>query len=148
MYIVCRQQTMAATTPILRIDLSSQVPVYRQIASGLRILLVGGGLPAGSRLPTTRELAMDLGVHRNTVAEAYRILADEGWLELRRRHGATVLDRRRPASGPEARARWTRRLEGLVAEGLADGQSVEALASALEAACDALREGRRLAEET
>ncbi|NOZ95255.1 MAG: GntR family transcriptional regulator, partial [Acidobacteria bacterium] len=90
---------MAMTQPLLRIDLASPVPAYRQIAAGLRTLLVHGDLPAGSRLPTIRELAMDLGVHPNTVAQAYRVLSDEGWLELRRRRGATVRQRPVPPAG-------------------------------------------------
>ena len=141
MYIVCGQQTMTATTPTLLIDLGSQVPVYRQITSGLRTLLVSGDLAAGSRLPTTRELAMDLGVHHNTVADAYRILAHEGWLDVRRRRGATVLPRTRPNAGPEVHDRWVHRLGALVAEGLAEGLSVDGLAGALEAERAAIRRG-------
>jgi DNA-binding transcriptional regulator YhcF (GntR family) len=41
-------------------------------------------------------LALDLGVHFNTVALAYRMLADEGWLELKRRRGAAVIARNAP----------------------------------------------------
>jgi len=130
---------MDATAPILHIDLAAQAPVYRQIAGGLRTLLVSGDLAPGRRLPTTRELAMDLGVHRNTVAEAYRILADEGWLELRRRHGATVLPRPRPAVGAEAGDRWVRRLEELIAEGLTEGLSADGLVAALETVVATLR---------
>ncbi len=141
MYIVCVQQTLHDSGPLLRIDLSSPVPVYRQIASGLRRLLVGGELPAGSRLPTIRELAMDLGVHPNTVAEAYRVLAGEGWLELRRRRGATVLERPVPRAGEEALARWRRRLEELIAEGLAQGLDPAQLGEALAEAAAHSRRG-------
>ncbi len=63
----------------IRIDLSSTVPAYRQIVDALRVLLVEGTLPPGSDLPSVRRLAMELGVHFNTVGEAYRTLADEGW---------------------------------------------------------------------
>jgi DNA-binding transcriptional regulator YhcF (GntR family) len=61
--------------PILQIDLSLATPAYEQIASGLRRLLVEGAFRPGDQLPTVRRLAMDLGVHHNTVAEAYRRLA-------------------------------------------------------------------------
>jgi len=84
--------------PVLRIDLHSSTPVYRQILDGLRILLVSGMFHPGDKLPTVREMAIDLGVNHNTVAEAYRLLADDGWLDLKRHHGATVLSR-----GPRAR---------------------------------------------
>jgi DNA-binding transcriptional regulator YhcF (GntR family) len=61
------------------------------IADGLRALLVHGAFKTGDRLPTVRQLAIDLTVHHNTVAQAYRLLADEGWLDLRRHRGATWL---------------------------------------------------------
>lgn len=107
--------------PTLRIDLDSPVPAYRQIADALRALLVGGEIRPGEYLPTIRELALDLGIHKNTIAEAYRLLAGEGWLELRRRHGARVLDRAVPEGGAEAVQKFSRRLRELVAEALAAG---------------------------
>jgi len=62
----------------IRIDLNSPVPATRQIADGLRVELVEGRLKPGSGLPSVRRVAMELGVHFNTVAEAYRVLAAEG----------------------------------------------------------------------
>lgn len=107
--------------PTISIDLASPVPAYRQIASALRALLVAGTFPVGQPLPTVRQLAVDLGVHHNTVAEAFRILADEGWLDLRRRHGALVIDRSRPKPAREARTSLLRRLRELTAEAHASG---------------------------
>lgn len=101
--------------PILTIDVSSAVPAYRQIADGLRNVLLGGGLKAGDSLPPVRQLAMDLGVHFNTVAEAYRTLAAEGWLDLRRGRGALVIQRDTPSSPePEERQRLVRGLRDVV----------------------------------
>ena len=82
--------------PYISIDLDQEAPAYRQIADGLRQHLVNGALRAGDLLPPVRQLALDLGVHFNTVAQAYRILADEGWLDLKRRRGAAVLEREAP----------------------------------------------------
>jgi DNA-binding transcriptional regulator YhcF (GntR family) len=107
--------------PVLRIDLSSPVPAYRQIAAGVRAMLVAGAFKAGEVLPTIRQLAVDLGIHPNTVAEAYRVLADEGWVELRRRRGAIVLERATPEPAPEAADGFGRRIGELVAEALAAG---------------------------
>jgi DNA-binding transcriptional regulator YhcF (GntR family) len=107
--------------PAIRIDLASSVPAYRQIANALRALLVAGAFPVGAPLPTVRQLAVDLGVHHNTVAEAYRVLSDEGWLALRRRHGAIVLDRSRPTPPREARTSLIQRLRELTAEAQAEG---------------------------
>ena len=80
----------------MSLDLESHTPAYRQIANDLRRHLVEERLKPGDLLPPIRQLAVDLGVHFNTVALAYRLLADEGWLELKRRRGATVLARNAP----------------------------------------------------
>lgn len=126
---------------MLRIDLASSVPVYEQIANGLRAELVAGQFGPGEKLPTVRALAVDLGVHHNTVAEAYRRLADEGWLELRRHRGAIVRERRHaPArsEGPEGFA-WP--LRELLAKALAEGRSRKSLIRELMDSARRLEEG-------
>jgi DNA-binding transcriptional regulator YhcF (GntR family) len=117
--------------PVIRIDVASPVPAYRQIANALRALLVAGTFPVGEPLPTVRQLAVDPGVHHNTVAEAYRVLADEGWLALRRRHGAIVLDRSRPSPPPEARTSLLQRLRELTAEAQAAGVPPRVIAESM-----------------
>jgi GntR family transcriptional regulator len=112
---------MVSGAPILRIDLASSRPVYEQIVSGIRALLVAGDFESGDQLPTVRQVAVDLGVHHNTVAEAYRVLAEEGWLDLRRGKGATVVDRRDPKPTEEAKQGFAKRLEELVAKAITDG---------------------------
>ena len=127
---------------MLRLDLASRVPVYEQIANGLRAELVSGEFAPGEKMPTVRELAVDLGVHHNTVAEAYRLLADEGWLALRRRHGALVLDRSRPAAAPEARASLLRQLRELTAEAHAAGMAPRVIADTMRAVATQLANGK------
>lgn len=112
----------------LRIDVASPHPVYEQIVNGLRALLVANEFRPGEQLPTVRQLAIDLGIHHNTVAESYRVLADEGWLDLRRRRGAVVLDRRNPKPDSRAKHRFGRHLEELIAKAIADGLSRAAIA--------------------
>jgi DNA-binding transcriptional regulator YhcF (GntR family) len=121
---------------ILRINLDSEMPVYRQIVDTLRPKLVAGELRPGDLLPPVRQLAANLGVHFNTVAEAYRILAEEGWLDLRRRRGALVLDRKTPRANRAAVTGFAERLRQFVAEVQADGVPATAIA----------RELRQLAE--
>jgi GntR family transcriptional regulator len=82
--------------PTLTIDLEGDLPVVQQIVNGLRHCLLRGELQPGERLPSSRALARDLGVHFNTVAQAYRELEAEGWLTLRRRAGTVVLARETP----------------------------------------------------
>src|SRR5215212_585313 len=103
--------------PRVSIDLGSPTPAYRQIASDLRRHLVEQRLKPGDLLPPIRQLALDLGVHFNTVAIAYRMLADEGWLELKRRRGAIVMARSAPRSVDRRHAdHLLRRLGQIAAE--------------------------------
>jgi GntR family transcriptional regulator len=100
---------------------------------------VSGSLPPGHQLPPVRQLALDLGVHFNTVAEAYRILADEGWLDLKRRRGAIVLDRKIPARpAPEKLENFIRNLRELVAEVRASGVSTAKITHELRTLAEGL----------
>ena len=132
---------MDQNAPILKIDLASPEAAYEQITNGLRTLLVGGEFRPGDQLPTVRQLAIDLGVHHNTVAEAYRILAEEGWLDLKRGRGATVVERLRPEATPEALARFTRRLQELAARAIAEGVAGPAIVRELDDLAQKLRAG-------
>ena len=127
---------------VIRIDLVSPVPAYRQIANAIRALLVHGTFPVGDALPTVRRLAVALGVHHNTVAEAYRVLSEEGWLALRRRHGAIVLDRSRPHPSPEVRPSLVQRLRELTAEAQAAGLAPGVIADSMRAVATELTAGK------
>jgi DNA-binding transcriptional regulator YhcF (GntR family) len=129
---------MSSAPAILRIDLDDPTPAYRQVANGLRRLLVDGSLEPGQSLPTVRRLGGDLGIHHNTVAEAYRLLAGEGWLELVRGRGALVLDRSAPPRDPEVEQGFRRRLEELLAEAVGLGAPRRFLAELLSERARAL----------
>ncbi len=77
---------------------------------------------------------MELGVHFNTVAEAYRQLAAEGWLDLKHGRGAVVVPRTVPAVKNRA---WTEdfrnRLRGMVAQTRSRGISTASIAAELRA---------------
>jgi DNA-binding transcriptional regulator YhcF (GntR family) len=123
-----------AQNPRIRIDPASGVPAVRQIADGLRVLLVEGRLAPGTELPSVRRVAMELEVHFNTVAEAYRQLAAEGWLDLKHGRGAVVVVRAVPVvrSGT-----WTEdfrnRLRGMVAQMRSQGIPADRIAAELRA---------------
>ncbi|MDQ0405903.1 PLP-dependent aminotransferase family protein [Streptomyces sp. NBC_01723] len=78
----------------------------RSLTEALREAVRGGRLAPGTRLPSSRSLAADLGVARNTVAEVYADLIAEGWLAARQGSGTRVADRtpaapaHRPAPHP------------------------------------------------
>jgi DNA-binding transcriptional regulator YhcF (GntR family) len=90
--------------PSIALTPSSQEPVGRQIYRQLRQLILHGRLPARARLPSTRQLASDLGVSRNIVVFAYEELKAEGYILSEVGAGSRVaspvqrgpLDRRSP----------------------------------------------------
>lgn len=74
----------------ITIDMDAATPVYRQIADEIRALIARGALNDGAELPSVRRLGGAIGVNQNTVAKAYRILADEGLVSMRQGAGARV----------------------------------------------------------
>ncbi|MFJ8462883.1 MocR-like pyridoxine biosynthesis transcription factor PdxR [Streptomyces swartbergensis] len=65
----------------------------RGLTDALREAVSSGRLAPGTRLPSSRALAADLGIARNTVADAYAGLVAEGWLTARQGSGTRVADR-------------------------------------------------------
>jgi DNA-binding transcriptional regulator YhcF (GntR family) len=122
---------MAGTLRV-SLNLESPTPAYRQIANDLRRHLVEGRLKAGDLLPPVRQLAVDLGVHFNTVALAYRMLAAEGWLELKRRRGAAVIERNAPRAVDRRQVdHLLRQLAQIAAELRSVGMTSRQISSAL-----------------
>ncbi|MCB1286810.1 MAG: GntR family transcriptional regulator [Mycobacterium sp.] len=74
----------------LRTDPHSTTPLFEQLRVGVIAAVRDGRLPAGTRLPTVRELAGDLGLAANTVARAYRELESAAIVETRGRKGTFV----------------------------------------------------------
>ena len=72
------------------IDTKSGVPFYRQIIEQIKFAIAQGRLESGSRLPTVRQLAVDLAINLNTVIRAYRELEIEGVLETHQGSGTFV----------------------------------------------------------
>ena len=67
-----------------------RTPLYHRIARDLRRRIAAGDLPCGLRLPSSRALARQLGVSRNTVVNAYEWLVSEGLLATREGSGTRV----------------------------------------------------------
>ena len=75
---------------------------YRQLYFQLKDALAAGVYPAGSRLPSKRALAADLGVSVITVEHALALLSDEGWIEARERSGFYALPNGPVINAPRA----------------------------------------------
>ncbi|MER7489740.1 PLP-dependent aminotransferase family protein [Streptomyces sp. NPDC126497] len=91
----------------------------RGLTDALREAVRTGRLTPGTRLPSSRSLAADLGIARNTVADAYADLVAEGWLAARQGSGTRVADRAVP--GPPARRPSPRRVPGRLPYDLVPG---------------------------
>ena len=74
----------------MTIDASSSVPPYEQVRAQVAARVDAGELTAGTRLPSVRSLAEQLGLANNTVARAYRELEHAGLVTTRGRNGTVV----------------------------------------------------------
>ncbi|RZQ62705.1 GntR family transcriptional regulator [Amycolatopsis suaedae] len=116
---------------ILSVDNTSPVPPYEQVRSALAQQINDRTLPVGTKLPTVRKLAADLGIAPNTIARAYRELEEAGLIETRGRAGSFV-----GASGDQNRSRaqqaaaeYARTVRKL---GLSQGEALAIVTAALE----------------
>jgi GntR family transcriptional regulator/MocR family aminotransferase len=96
-------RTWAISGVDLHLDLDGP-RVRAGLEAGLREAVSSGRLRAGSRLPSSRALAVDLGIARNTVAEAYGQLVAEGWLTAVQGSGTRVAARVEPGTDGAAAA--------------------------------------------
>jgi len=75
---------------LIIINKKDSSPVYRQISLQLISLIQEGKLPPGAVLPSTRNLAFDLQLHRKTIIAAYETLVAENWIDNLPRKSYTV----------------------------------------------------------
>lgn len=74
------------------LDHESELPLYRQLYETLRESILTGQLKGGTRLPSTRALAEELDISRNTVINAFSQLTAEGYLDSRTGFGTCVTE--------------------------------------------------------
>jgi DNA-binding transcriptional regulator YhcF (GntR family) len=115
----------------ITIDAGAAAAPYEQVREQIAGQIRDGSLPVGTRLPTVRRLAGDLGLAVNTVARSYKELEADNLIETRGRHGtivAAVDDARQEAM--QAAAAYVERARRL---GLTDEVALQLVATALEA---------------
>src|SRR5881296_1645373 len=103
------------------VDPSDPTPIYAQLDRAIRAAIATGHLATGDRLPTVRQLAVDLRVNANTVARVYAELERAGILETRRGIGSFVAATPPQAHPPNEHAR---RLRAFVTRVLGDAAAV------------------------
>ena len=87
--------TLPSGLPVV-VQRADPVPLAVQISAQLEAAVADGVLRAGDRLPSSRDLAVSLGVSRTVVTNAYARLFAEGWLEGRHGSGTYVADVAQP----------------------------------------------------
>ena len=91
---------------MLAVDPSDPTPIYAQLERAIRAEIAAGRLRGGDRLPTVRQLAVDLRINANTVAKVYSELEREGVLTTQRGVGTFVrVQNDAQAAKPSARDR-------------------------------------------
>jgi GntR family transcriptional regulator len=93
----------------LHVDRGSSTPISRQIAEQIAALCASGSLRGGDRLPSVRQLALELTVNQNTVLRVYERLAADGLLEMRHGEGTFV-------AGNATRRRFEKQQQQLIGE--------------------------------
>jgi GntR family transcriptional regulator len=108
---------------MLTVDPSDPTPLYAQLDRGIRAAIASGRLSPGDRLPTVRQLAVDLRINANTVAKVYAELERAGVLATQRGIGTFVRDNPTPPAAATRRDR-ERELRPLVDRLLADASAI------------------------
>jgi GntR family transcriptional regulator len=122
-----------------RLDLHSGVPVYRQLIDQVMGSIATGKLAGGDRLPTVRQVAVDLSINPNTVARAYRELEIRGVLETQQGTGTFIGHQKVQRNDVERRRQLEQLASEIVARAGSAGFSLEEL---LEELNDRHRETR------
>ena len=123
---------------MLTVDLDDAMPLYLQIARGIKAAIARGELAVGTKLPSVRQLAGDLSLNLNTVARAYRQLEEEGLLRIRQGRGAQVVNDQVGGDRDEAAQALERALGQAFTEARLAGLSPTDMSRAVDRALSAL----------
>ena len=112
---------------VFLVNSNDPTPIYAQLDRSIRAAIAQGRLAVGDRLPTVRQLAVDLKVNANTVAKVYAELERSGVLATQRGVGTFVLASPPTPTHPKAataRRERDRQLRPLVDRLLADASAI------------------------
>lgn len=115
------------------LDLNKPVPIFNQIMDGVRLAVATGRILPGDRIPSIRELAMELRVNPNTVSRAYQELERTGLVEVKRGMGYFVSGSENgQITQRERHALFKDLVDDLLASGIALGMDVEEVRKVIE----------------
>lgn len=110
---------------MLHLDYRDIRPIYAQITDGICNQISAGVLQKGDKLPSVRELAVELSINPNTIQRAYRQLEIEGWIATVPGKGCFVCGQ--PMADPREELRLLRQFEDTAKKLLAMGYTTREL---------------------
>jgi DNA-binding transcriptional regulator YhcF (GntR family) len=116
----------------LRLDMTSGVPVYRQIIDAVLAGIASGTLRPGDQLPTVRQFAVDLSINPNTVVRAYRELEIRGILSTQQGTGTFITNKEVKPDDGERQRRIAQLVRELLARAGTEGITIEDLQQHLQ----------------
>lgn len=119
------------TSMRFQLDAASGVPFYRQIIDQILAGMATGAFRAGDRLPTVRQLAVDLAVNFNTVARAYKELEIRGLLATHQGTGTFIAEHDVSLGEVERRRLVNQLLDEFLARAARQGLTLEDVRAAL-----------------
>ncbi len=117
---------------MIRLDMQSGVPVYRQIIDQVHAARASGKIGPGERLPTVRQLAVDLSVNPNTIVRAYRELELTGIVTTHQGTGTFLTDKKIERSEADREEKLDRLVSEFVARAGREGFTVKDLRNRLK----------------
>jgi GntR family transcriptional regulator len=114
------------------IDPRSPTPLYAQIAGRLKVAVAAGELRPGESLPSVRQLAARLRLNPATIAQAYRELESEGFVEMRQGSGTFIKDVATERRASERGDQAVRLVRAMLAEAAKLGIQKDDLLHAME----------------
>jgi GntR family transcriptional regulator len=115
-----------------RLDSRSGVPVYRQLIDQVLVAISSGTLAPGDRLPTIRQVAVDLSININTVIRAYKELEIRGVLSTQQGTGTFITDQRVEHDEAERQRRLSQLIGEMLARAGAEGFTVADVRHAID----------------
>lgn len=116
------------------LDYQDRRPIYEQITERFRTLIYQGALPAGSRLPSVRQLAMELSINPNTIQRAYMTLEQEGLIYPVKGKGNFVADT--SLIQEKSKEDFRKDFKGLIKKGIQTGITEEEMLSMVRKNCE------------
>ena len=121
----------------MKIDPRSHVPIYLQIADGIREAVAAGIYSPGESLPSLRVLALDVQVNPNTVQRAYDQLTRDGLIYSRRGKGLFVAEKGKMNAQTRAQKTVRRSFDQGIRAGRAAGMDAKEIQAVFQASMSA-----------